>query len=207
MATPSDRPTPPPSSPASRGRGRPRSVVHDDAILEAAIGLMREVGYSRMSMEAVALRAGVSKPTLYLRYPGKAELVVAAHVRVRILDAPARTGELRADIVAQLRHLQQVFERLGMSVIGVCLAEEESLPDLIAALRAHSVQPGRQILRDALGAAIADGRIPPDADVETAVEMAIGSYYARYIAGRDADDGWAERIADATLRSLGATPA
>lgn len=191
----------------TRGRGRPRSAVHDDAILEAAIALMREVGYSRMSMEAVAARAGVSKPTLYLRYPGKAELVVAAHVRVRLLDAPTPTGDLRADLVAQLSHLQRVFERLGMSVVGVCLAEEESLPGLIAALRTHSVQPGRQILRDALRAAVAEGRVPAGADIETAVEMAIGAYYARHIGGQPFDDGWAGRIADATLRSLGATPA
>jgi AcrR family transcriptional regulator len=189
-----------------RGRGRPRSVEHDDAILEAAIALMRESGYSRMSMEAVAAMAGVSKPTLYLRYASKAELVVAAHERVRIAEAPVPTGHLRADLVAQLRHLQEVFDRLGMSVIGICLAEEESLPDLIAALRSRSLQPGRQIIRDAMAAAIARGELPPHADVETAIETAIGAYYARYIAGQRFDAGWAERIADATLRSLGAEP-
>lgn len=188
-----------------RGRGRPRSVEHDDAILDAAIALMREVGYARMSMESVAALAGVSKPTLYLRYSGKAELVVAAHERVRIGEAPAPTGDLRADLAAQLRHLQDMFARLGMSVIGVCLAEEDSLPDLIAALRTRSLEPGRQIMRDAMLAAVARGELPADSDIETAIETAIGAYYARYIAGRPFDPGWAERVADATLRSLGAT--
>lgn len=194
--------------PATRGRGRPRSTEHDDAILDAAVTLMRDVGYARMTMEAVASAAGVSKPTLYLRYAGKAELVVAAHERVRIGDAPAPTGDLRADLTAQLRHLHEVFARLGMSVIGVCLAEEDSLPDLIAALRARSVEPGRQIMRDAIAAAAARGDLPPAAEdgAETAIEMAIGSYYARYIAGRPFDEGWAERVADATLRALGAPP-
>lgn len=192
--------------PATRGRGRPRSTEHDDAILDAAVALMRDVGYARMSMEAVAAAAGVSKPTLYLRYAGKAELVVAAHERVRIGDAPVPSGDLRADLAAQLRHLHDVFSRLGMSVIGVCLAEEEGLPDLIAALRARSVGPGRQIMRDAIAAAVARGELPAvgDAEAETAIEMAIGSYYARHIAGRPFDDGWPERVADATLRALGA---
>ena len=190
----------------ARGRGRPRSTEHDDAILDAAVCLMREVGYARMSMEAVAAAAGVSKPTLYLRYAGKAELVVAAHERVRIRDAPAPTGDLRADLVAQLRHLHDVFARLGMSVVGVCLAEEDGLPDLIAALRARSVEPGRQMMRDAIAGAAARGELPPgaEADAETAIEMAIGAYYARYIAGRPFDEGWPERVADATLRALGA---
>lgn len=192
--------------PVARGRGRPRSTEHDDAILDAAVSLMREVGYARMTMEAVAAAAGVSKPTLYLRYAGKAELVVAAHERVRIGDAPAPTGDLRADLAAQLRHLHEVFARLGMSVIGVCLAEEDGLPDLIAALRARSVEPGRQIMRDAIAGAVARGELPPaaEADAETAIEMAIGAYYARYIAGRPFDEGWPERVADATLRALGA---
>jgi AcrR family transcriptional regulator len=193
---------------AIRGRGRPRSTEHDDAILDAAVSLMREVGYARMSMEAVAAAAGVSKPTLYLRYAGKAELVVAAHERVRVGDAPAPTGDLRADLVAQLRHLHDVFARLGMSVIGVCLTEEDSLPDLIAALRARSLEPGRQMMRDAIAAAVERGTLPAatEADVETAVEMAIGAYYARHLAGRPFDEGWPERVADATLRALRAEP-
>ncbi|MBJ7455942.1 MAG: TetR/AcrR family transcriptional regulator [Thermoleophilia bacterium] len=193
--------------PANRGRGRPRSTEHDDAILDAAVSLMREVGYARMSMEAVAAAAGVSKPTLYLRYAGKAELVVAAHERVRVGDAPAPTGDLRADLVAQLRHLHDVFARLGMSVIGVCLTEEESLPDLIAALRARSLEPGRQMMRDAIARAVHQGALSDGADAETAIEMAIGAYYARYLAGRPFDQGWPERVADATLRALGAPPA
>lgn len=194
-------------APSPRPRGRPRSAGNDDAILEAAIGLMREVGYTRMTMEAVAAAAGISKPTLYLRYSGKAELVVAAHVRVRVADAPTPSGDLRADLVAQLGHLHEVFTRLGMSVLGVCLTEEESIPELIAGLRARSVQPGRQIMRDALAAAIAREELAADADVETAVEMAIGAYYARYVAGEPFDEGWAGRVVDATLRGLGAATA
>jgi AcrR family transcriptional regulator len=204
----------PPSDPAPRGdpppvpapgrRGRPRSAVHDDAILEAAARLLGELGYSRMSMEAVAAAAGVSKPTLYLRYGSKAELVAAAFERLRMGGAPAPSGDLRADLVAQLRHLRLVFAHVGMSMVGVCLAEQEHLPDLIAALRDRSLHPGRQLMRDALAAARGRGEIGPDADIETAIETSIGAYYARYLAGEGFDAGWEERVADATLRALGA---
>jgi AcrR family transcriptional regulator len=191
-------------SPASVSprRGRPRSRANDAAITEAAVRLLAEVGYSRLSMEGVAAAAGVSKPTVYLRYASKAELVAAAFTAVRMGDAPALTGDLRADLVAQLRHLRAAFARIGMSVVGVCLAEEEHVPDLIEALRARSLRPGRQLLRDALTAARDRGELRPAADLEAAIEMAIGAYYARYTAGEPFGDEWDERIADAVLRSV-----
>lgn len=193
------------SGPA-RPRGRPRSADRDAAILDAAAALLGEVGWSRMTMEAVAARAGVGKPTLYLRWSSKAELVAAAFERVRMGGAPAPTGDLRADLVAQLRHLRAVFERVGMSLTGVCMAEADHVPDLIAALRERSLHPGRRLLADALSAARERGEIDPEADVGTAVEMAIGSYYARFLAGDAFDAGWEERVADATLRAVGARP-
>src|SRR6476469_2026219 len=110
-----------PAASASPRRGRPRSQANDDAILEAAVQLLGEVGFSRLSMEGVAAAAGVSKPTLYLRYASKAELVAAAFTAVRMGAAPALTGDLRADLVAQLHHLRVAFARTGMSVVGVCL--------------------------------------------------------------------------------------
>jgi AcrR family transcriptional regulator len=188
----------------ARGRGRPRSPENDGAILDAAAALLREQGFARMSMEGVAAAAGVSKPTLYLRYASKAELVVAVLVHVRIGGAPALTGDLRADLIAQLRHLREVYERTGMTLVGTCLAEEPHLPDLIAELRARSLVPGRQLLRDAFVGARGRGEIDPAADLETAIETAIGAYYARYLAGDPFDAGWEERVADVTLRGLGA---
>ena len=187
-----------------RGRGRPRSAENDGAILDAAAGLLREQGFARMSMEGVAAAAGVSKPTLYLRYASKSELVVAVLVHLRIGGAPQLTGDLRGDLVAQLRHLRRVYERTGMSLIGTCLAEEPHLPDLIGELRARSLVPGRQLMRDAFTAARDAGTIAPDADIETAIETAIGAYYARYLAGDAFDADWEERVADVTLRGLGA---
>lgn len=205
MAPSRSRPASDPPSPAPRrARGRPRSAAHDEAILDAAARLLGELGYAGMSMEAVAAAAGVSKPTLYLRYGGKAELVAAAFERLRIGGAPALSGDLRADLVAQLRHLRAVFERVGMSVVGVCLAESRHLPDLIGALRERSLYPGRQLMRDALTSARERGEIPAGADIETAIETAVGAYYARYLAGEAFGAGWEERVADATLRGLGA---
>lgn len=58
--------------------GRPRSIHADQAILQATLDLLAEVGYQSMSIEAIASRAGVGKTTIYRRYTSKEELVADA---------------------------------------------------------------------------------------------------------------------------------
>lgn len=186
-------------------RGRPRSAECDDAILDATWRLLREQGYLRMSMEGIAQAAGVGKPTLYLRYASKADVVAAAFIRRRLGRAPRPAGDLRADIAAQLEHMRRAMDAVGMSLLGTCLAEEHHVPDLIELLRERSVHPGRQILRDILHDGVRRGLIAPDADIETAIAMGVGSYYALKVGGVAFDEGWADRIAGAMLRLLGAT--
>jgi len=189
---------------AGRTRGRPRSAECDGAILTATWRLLGEVGYVRLSMEGIAAAAGVGKPTLYLRYASKADVVAAAFARVRMQRAPAPVGDLRADITAQLEHIRATMEGVGMALVGTCLAEEVHVPDLIELLRERSLRPGRQVLRDILRTGVDRGELPADADIETAIAMGVGSYYARRIAGEPFDDGWADRIAAAMLRLLAA---
>ena len=83
-------------------RGRPRDPRRREAILAAAIALVAEVGYDRMTVDALAARAGVSKPTIYRRWPGgKAEIIVDA-IRAERADGAALpdTGSLRGDLIA-----------------------------------------------------------------------------------------------------------
>ncbi len=55
-----------------------RGEARTDAILDSALELMAATGYDRLTMDAVASRAGASKATIYRRWPGKSELVTAA---------------------------------------------------------------------------------------------------------------------------------
>jgi AcrR family transcriptional regulator len=192
------------AEPTAPRRGRPRSDRCDQAILDAALRLIGEEGYARMSIEGIAAAAGVSKPTIYLRYRNKADLASRALERLRVEEAPSSTGDLRADLVAHLRHLRRTFERVGMTVLGTCLMEERHTPELIALLRERSVLPGRQLLRDLLEGARDRGELPPDADLDTAVLMLSGAYYAQYVGGEPAGPDWDERVVGAALRGLGA---
>lgn len=80
-------------------KGRPRDAAREAALIHAAQGLLVEVGYERLSMDAVAARAGASKATLYRRWPSKVDLVVAAVDAFGWDDPVPDTGSLRGDLV------------------------------------------------------------------------------------------------------------
>ena len=87
---------------AAPQRGRPRDPQRRQAILDAALKLVAEVGYDRTTVDAIATKAGVSKPTLYRRWPhGKPELIADA-IRERREETghTPDTGSLRGDLLA-----------------------------------------------------------------------------------------------------------
>ena len=78
---------------AAKVRGRPRDERASQAINEAALRLLMEVGYARLSMESVASEAGVARATVYRRFKDKADLVtaaIAASRRGRVRPGPVR---------------------------------------------------------------------------------------------------------------------
>lgn len=126
-------------------RGRPRDPSCGRAILEATVELLSEVGYDRTSIDAVAARAGVSKPTIYRRWPeGKEQLVSSAVAQCKD-DAPnVNTGSLRGDLVASLEHMISGMRENAHLAAGLTqrLRESPSLcqvfrEEIMAAKRAH----------------------------------------------------------------------
>lgn len=199
MATVRDTTT----GPAGRRAGRPRSPAVDAAIVDAAIHLLSTDGYARMSMDGVAARAGVSKATIYLRYAGKADLATAALAHLRESGRPAATGDLRADLVAQLRQARRNAERVRvMALIGTCLTEERHMPELLALFRERTLHPRREIYRRLIEDAAVEGRIRVDADHGAALDLLTGAYHARYLAGDGFPDDWEERVVDAVMAAL-----
>ena len=112
--------------PASRRRG----AELEDALLGAAWDELREVGYSKLTMEAVAARAGTSKPVLYRRWPNRAQLVLAVFRRqaTPLAEDVPDTGDLRQDTLSVLRHLRQRQQVAGPEVIHGLLAELDDVP-------------------------------------------------------------------------------
>jgi AcrR family transcriptional regulator len=186
-----------------RAPGRPRSPAVDEAILAAARAELAERGYARMSVDAVAARAGVSKPTVYLRHPTKADLATAAIASMRAAPRPAPTGDARADLLAQLRLLRAGLERpYGMATLGTVLAEEHETPELLVLFRERLVAPRRHELRAVLEAAREHGEVREDANLDVAVAALVGAFFARYLAGDSLGGRFVTTLVDTVLDGL-----
>src|SRR4051794_23590692 len=102
-------------------RGRPRDPARDEAILGAALGLVAECGYERTTVDKIAARAGVSKPTIYRRWPhGKDELVAAAvSARREDMKPDIDTGSLRGDLLALVAQNVESVRDNAQLVVGL----------------------------------------------------------------------------------------
>jgi len=186
-----------------RPPGRPRAPHTDERILDAAFRLMAQQGFVRMSMDAVAAEAGVTKPTIYRRWPSKIELAMAALVAYCDSSRPPVIGDTRADLIAEMEHFRRAILRpYGMSLLGTVLAEEHETPELLAAFRQSLVAPRRTALAAILATAQARGELRAGADTALAVNMLVGALYAQYLAATPFADDWSTRVVDAVLASL-----
>ncbi|MBE1467839.1 TetR/AcrR family transcriptional regulator [Kibdelosporangium phytohabitans] len=85
---------------------RRRGEALEDAIMQAAVEELTEVGYTAVSMERIAIRARTSKAALYRRWTGRADLIVDAYTRFAARDVEAPdTGSLRTDVIGLLRRI------------------------------------------------------------------------------------------------------
>jgi AcrR family transcriptional regulator len=195
--------TVPPGSAAPR-RGRPRDAQAEQAILQTTVALLSEVGFNRLSIEAVAARAGVGKPTIYRRWPSKLELVIDA---VKRLTPPMPTVDT-GDPLTDLRQIiSQVIVTLTGTPVGsahVALASDaQTHAELARGLGEHFLAPRRAVIADTLRRGIAAGQLRADIDVEMAIDMMIGTSVYRWLAtAQPVDADAARRVVDMVWESL-----
>jgi AcrR family transcriptional regulator len=147
-----------------------------DAITEATFAELAENGYARMSMEAVARRAGVGKAALYRRWSSKQEML-AELIRQAVEDTlPPNpdTGALRTDLRELLRTMRAQLANPMVASIGPGLfAEAHHTSALADVLHASVAAPRRAAARAMLQAAIDRGELPAQLDLELAADLLI----------------------------------
>lgn len=161
------------------------------AALEAALELLAERGYARVTMEAIAERAGIGKPALYRRYADKAELVAAAIAGAIPPMEPADPG---GDVRSVLRRLIEQAAPADppryAALVGGLMAEQPERPELIAAYRRSVLGPRRAVVRAVIERGQLEGRIEAWLDPELLVDMIGGAFLARTFAGLPVDAAW-----------------
>ena len=169
-----------------RTPGRPRSEASHQAIIEATLELLIEVGYGALTMEAVRTRAGVGKATIYRRWASKEELVRDAIVFLHDDFETPDTGSLSGDYDALAALVRASASRGGASLMPRLLGEAIGDPELFAIFRANLVEPRRAALRTVLERAIARGEIREGLDLELLIDLFAGpAVYRLLITGGD----------------------
>jgi AcrR family transcriptional regulator len=163
-------PTRQPRSSTTAG-GRPRDPHIDTAVLEATLALLDESGYTALSVEEVARRAGTTRPAIYRRWSGRARLALAAlAVRLEVAEVPD-LGCTLCDLEEGLGVFTAVFGAIRPDVLGPLLAECSADPDLQAEFMATLFDPPRAAVARMLDRSAARGDLRPDIDRELVLDM------------------------------------
>jgi len=156
---------------AEHHAGRPLDASRDVVLRAAALELLTEIGYDRLTIEAVASRARASKTTIYRRWTGKAELVVDALNGLRATAPVPDTGSLRGDLEAIARSAASTDNRFDAQLtIGLITALARDA-ELRLAFRERLIDPHRALLKQVFERAVGRGEIPADRNLDLLVSL------------------------------------
>jgi AcrR family transcriptional regulator len=182
----------------THGPGRPRDPRLDIAITEAAIAVLRDRGWIGFTMDEVATRAGVSKASVYRRYPSKIALAFDAWVGDRDIRFPGTdTGSIWGDLTAYVMgSIRMTDNAVWSAILPALLAEARSDPTVEDALR--NVWAWRiGVLTEILDRAKARREIPRDTDVQHVREVLDGPILLRIVVtGEPMDLVFADRLVE-----------
>jgi AcrR family transcriptional regulator len=157
----------------SSSAGRPRSEEAHQAILNATLELLVEVGFSALTVEGVASRAGVGKATIYRRWPSKLPLVVEAFGQLPGFE-DVDTGDLAGDLKKMLRGYLDVFNSTPLSAVLPSLAGERTHNPELSQLFGPVSKDRRRPLVKAFERAVARGEVAPGLDLDLAADLVVG---------------------------------
>ncbi|MFF5444380.1 TetR/AcrR family transcriptional regulator [Streptomyces sp. NPDC012888] len=188
-----NQPSPPSAAASPQPRRAPAgaAVLREDvteAIRAAVLAELAAVGFSRMSVEAIARRAGVGKTAVYRRWKSKLHLVLdlIGAFAEEGLPVPA-TGSLHGDVRALLEVMSQVLRHpVASAVIPDLLVEAARNPEIAEAVRGALLEGQRRMAEGIVAEAVARGELAPGTDPDHALDLAIGPLYWRQTVVRDA---------------------
>ena len=193
----------------SRG-GRPRDPSRDGVIRAAILRLLGEVGYSALTMDAVASEAGVGKATIYSRWRTKEELVVDTVSELNAVEAgPVDTGSVEGDLRALMHAMVTLVNSPAGAATQALLSSMQHQPALAQAFRDGPLAVWNSAFDEMWERGEQRGEVGPGLS-RSVVGEAIGAPIVQrwLVNGEPVDDAFADAVVDQValplLRATGA---
>jgi AcrR family transcriptional regulator len=186
--------------------GDRRGTERTETILRSTLELGQELGYAKLSIEAVAARAGAGKHTIYRRWPSKGALLLDSLLWLHepALDY-ANTGDIIVDLRAQIYAAVDLLARPPFGpLFQALIGEAQYDPQLAAALNERFIAPQADKTVARLKAARDQGQLSPDFDLDLAMAILSGPLYFQFLITREPlTHEYVDRILDALFAGMG----
>ena len=193
--------------PIAKRRGRPPDEKGRLRALAAARDILMSEGFGRLSMEAVAAKAAVSKPTLYRHWANAQELAMAALVADTSAETPAAGATAKDRLTAQIEGLVAAFATRRGRQIAMTLASADPESEFTRAFRKRVILAGREGGRAILETGVAAGEIGKPKDVEVLLDMLYGPVFYRLLVGHQPlDEQLGRRLVEHVWTCLACRP-
>ena len=190
---------------AHRRPGRPRDPGYDKAILDATLEILNDKGYAGLTIDGVAAKTGVGRPTIYRRWSSKPVLVIAA-----LTDSPGSsptpdTGALRDDLLGFEREQVRMMDRPeSRRITAGLVADLVADPELAETYLGDYVDRRRTSVWQALQRGVDRGELRPDADFAFIYDLLLGPLFMRSVVrGEPLGPKVAEETVDLVLTVYG----
>jgi len=169
----------------------------EQQILDATLQVLGDVGYDRLTMDAVATRAKASKATLYRRWNGKVSLVIDALVSVKSTPDLPDTGTLRGDLIASFCGMGGLTDEQSVATFASVITAIHRDQDFAAAFRREVIGPKSQLARTVFERARDRGELAEGVDIDLIAPALAGIVLHRmYVMGEMPDEALITRVID-----------
>lgn len=184
-------------------KGRPRSDTSRRAILEATRRLLSHTTVQKLSIEAIAKKAGVGKTTIYRWWPSKASVAMDAIFSQpgfqNILPTPASAED---GIVNQLEKIVAQLNGKNGRVVAQIISEIQDDHDAVENFHRYYMQARCFQLAKLIDEGVRSGEFKTDIDIETTVDALIGPVFFRLMSGLVMTENYARKVVNTVLPAI-----
>ncbi len=189
---------------AKSGRGRPRSPETREGILKAAYEMLNEVGFIDLTIEGVAARAEVGKPTIYRRWKTKAALVMDAFLEaVNPEIAFPDTGIVSEDFREQMQKIVRLMNSPRGEVLANVIGCGQADKELMTAFRENWLAPRRKDAQRIFKRGVERGELKEAIDAEIAIDALYSPlFYRLLLKHQPLTENFVDQLVDLVMKGL-----